>query len=782
MKKLGISVALSMVAMIFLSMMPIMPVKAAEEIYMTPAANPPAPGPSLGFKWNITIWVKDYDNPNVFAWQAKLVYNGVGAKINATRAWNAAFDPLYIFTGRAVVGTPPVIVPQVSVLMGDSLLGGNAETTPPNPAKLAIVEFEILGAPAKYETLSTALSFVDADTFLLDESLASRTPILTGGTYSWVWSPPTTQPQLEVVPSLVEMNAEPFNVPVIGSTFNVAIRLRDLDVGWAITSAAFRLSFNPAIIDIVGGAGDVTINAASWDGPSALVFGPGTVDITVSTTQSLAGDVLVATIKFTVMNQLLSPPNPAPPGSPRGTGQLVSALDLSNEALVDHIGPIPNDPSVDGKVIVFNLQALPLAWLSVEPPSTTLGPELVIGQQFGKTFTVGVKMNKLHSGWKTIGVQFRLSYDPTLLQVLSIDEGPYMAQFAPYGTWFYGNVEPPDLVYPQHVLVGILILPNGTGHWNTWAGWDPVTHAKASGILATITFKPLKQSWVTTYTDTLDILENMATDTGAGDVPLAAPVDGTVTILPIAPAGRVIDVWMFDPAFGGEGAGMPADLVLPQMGLNLTAKVTYNWQPVSYKKVTFEIRNMDTGQLWAVLQDDTDDFGHAYVFFRMPWTGQGAEANLGKWRITVSVTLADVVITDYMDFDYDYLIRITSVTTNKLEYYKSNDVIVTVNYKSKVKRAETVTMYVTIQDELGVPIGIASKTRVISGGAFCTYKTYTDTVTIHVPRWAYAGQATVRVSFVWGLPSEGGEAVAQEVTAIIWILPIHFDDPWLIDP
>src|SRR3989304_9930398 len=102
------SLALSMVAMIFLSMMAISPAFAAEEIFMTPSVNPPAPGPSVGFKWNVTIWVKDYDNPNVQAFQVKLLYNGVAAKINATRAWLGMGDPSYVFVGRATVGTPAV--------------------------------------------------------------------------------------------------------------------------------------------------------------------------------------------------------------------------------------------------------------------------------------------------------------------------------------------------------------------------------------------------------------------------------------------------------------------------------------------------------------------------------------------------------------------------------------------------------------------------------------------------------------------------------------------------
>jgi len=791
MKRKSSSLVLSMVAMLFLSMMAIIPAHAAvtPEFYMTPSANPPTPpGPSMDFAWNVTVWVKNI--ADLYAWQVQLYYDPL--LLSNTKIVLAP-EELAIWGGVPVTAFGPNYAKA-----GDSKLGAVAGHTGAGPFKLALIEFKIIKAPAKYETLSCVLNINNDDTFVVEGDVEvppvkdMNDPIKTNGSYTWVWKPPVTKPKLAVIDptdgdNKIIMNPSMYTEWVVGKQFNAEVWILNLDVGWAITNATFALKFNTTVIDTE--AANITINTAAWNRPYSVTVThpavPDRIDIIVRTNKSLSGNVLIATIKFTVKTQKIAPPAPAPPlpGS-----YDYSKLDLQDEVLFDHAGRIIPDPSTDGEVFVYAKLVLPLAWLSVEPPVITLGPDLVIGEQFGKTFTVGVQMNRLHKGWKLVGVQFRLKYDPTLLQVLSINEGPYMAQFATYGTWFYGNVEPAFPPYPKHVLVGVLILPSPDGtNWPV-AGDVPETGPKGTGILATITFKPLKQSWVTTYITTLDIFEYMSVNGEPGTIPLGPEVDGTVKILPIAPTGRVIDVWMLDPPLGGQGPGTPADLVLPQMKLHIVAKVTYNWQPVSYKKVTFEIRGpfphgqFGQGKLWAVLQNDTCEDGHAVVGFRMPWTGHSADELLGGWGVMVSVTLADVVITDIMEFDYDYLIRIWSVTTDKLEYYKSNDVKITVKYGTKSMRAHTVTMYATIQDELQVPIGIASLTRVISGGRLCTYKNFTDTVVIHVPTWAYAGKAIVRVSFVWGLPSQRGEAVAQEVTAIIWILPIHWDDPWLTDP
>jgi len=401
-----------------------------------------------------------------------------------------------------------------------------------------------------------------------------------------------------------------------------------------------------------------------------------------------------------------------------------------------------------------------------------------------------VNIEFLHFAWEMIAFNMRLTFDPDLLMVVAVTEGDFLQDptWNWYGTYFISFIEAPNVFCPEwHVLAGGILLPNGTGYY------DQTTMPEGSGTLFEVTFKPIKQSWVDTYTYDFDIYpifppSNYLIDAKAIEIPILDAYSGHLTILPISPRGRWIDLWMCNPPLGGEGINEPADLVLPQSELTLCAKVTYNWQPVSYKKVTFEIRGpfphgeFETGFLWGVLQDDTCDDGHASVTFRMPWTGHEAEDLIGTWGVMVSVTLADVVIIDYMEFDYDYLIHIWEISTDKDEYYKCNDVEVTVTFGTKSAREYDVTLYVTTTDELGVPIMIGELGLTVGGGELCHYKNFTVSVTTHVPLWAYAGLATVHASIVFGLPSEGGEAAGQEVTTTIWVLPVHADDPWFVDP
>jgi len=777
-----------LIATLLASMLAILPpAYAAFEVYMVPSANVfDTDTVTVSYKWNITFYARDIPTPGAFAFQFKCFFNP--AFLNVTGAWLATGDPTYIFFGKSTVSPTPSIGAN-NVLVGDSILVG-APTSGAGPFKLGIVEFHVIASPGKYESFYSDLDINNVDTYLLDESLAEIAGLTkTNGYVQYDWAPPTT------IPTIVAQPVDPLlaGATLTGTTlefdqyhewnctyFDVEIILEGLSAGWALHNASFTLSYDTMVLDDVSVAVD-----PAWAGPGNTVgIVPGQIDVFVEgyTPPPPSGDVLICTITFHIFNQTTT----ITPTFDE------SALELSNVILWDTVGTI-DFFFENGNVIVWRKALISTPWLEVDPADTVLGPELVIGQQYGQLFTVKVVLEEIHFAWELVGYNVRLTYDPDLLMVVEVKEGEFLKrpEWNWYGTFFVAYDEGPNFVCPrQHVLAGGLILPNGTGYWDQ-------PNPEGTGVLFEVTFKPLKQSWIDTLTDTFEIYPifwdtdpEYLIDESAVNIPVdeSKIVDGTLTILPISATGRVIDVWMCDPELGGMGIGTPADLVLPQMGITLCAKVTYNWQPVAYKKVTFEIRGpfphgeFETGDLWAVLQDDTCDDGHATAFFRMPWTGHDAEELIGTWGVMVSVTLADVVITDIMEFDYDYLIHIWSVTTDQPEYYKCNTAQVTVDFGTKSTREFDVTMYVTIQDELGVPINIAYVATTVGGAELCHYTNFTLTVPIHIETFAYAGLAEVRVSFVFGLPSEGGEAAGQEVSTFIWILPVHADDPWFVDP
>ena len=121
-------------------------------------------------------------------------------------------------------------------------------------------------------------------------------------------------------------------------------------------------------------------------------------------------------------------------------------------------------------------------------PEIYVDPSLYSAEKLYEIFNVSVKIRNIEASHKVVGVQFRLQYNNTLLEVLDAYEGPFMKQFnntnePPY-TYFIKYIED-DPVYGPNVLIGILLLPNATGQWTNFP--------EGNGTLATITFKAIYQ-------------------------------------------------------------------------------------------------------------------------------------------------------------------------------------------------------------------------------------------------------------------------------------------------
>lgn len=846
MKKLGSSIALSMVTMLLLSMMAIFPAytQLTPEFYMEPSVNPPAPGPYIGFKWNVTVYVKDITD--VYAWMVHLAYDPT--LLNLT---NIVIPP----EEKALWGGMPVTFYGADYgEAADTLIGDVPGVTGAGPYALALFEFEILKAPQKYETLSCALNIDNDDTYLLDSATPPVTisPVTkTDGSYTWTWTEPETKPRMAVVPPYKELGM----YDVWNSTnhaFDIVIQ--ELDVEWALHNASFSLSYNSALVDIVS----IVVDPL-WTTNTVDTTTPGIITVFVGDPSTTPfGDVLVYTVTFHVKAQGMAPPRE--PGTYDDSDMI-----FSDVVLYDTAGTIPTRPAVDGRLRVFCKLELPLPWFKVVPDNVTLGPELVVGPQFGKEFDVNITIT-MHGQWSMIAWNLRLTYDKTLLDVVSVEEGPFLQdpRWNKYGTYFTSVLDGPNPDVPkENIAMGGLLFPDpATGDWERFPGlWNPALTVEnttatepahmilsqmwhelspatstmhhqdsyedtdsdglfsvgdrislddgvwykivavtrpggdhvildleqepviVEGTLATIRFRAIKQSWTEDYSCDLAIYplfpdpDSYVIDKDMNPILVdeGSIVDGTYTVLKIAAAGRIIDAWIgeYPFPFGGQGVNEPADLVVPQQQISITVKVTYNWWPVGNKEVAIEIRDPQ-GRLVDLQKITTDEDGHAYKTIGMPWPSdpQQAEELLGKWTIYATADIGGEVTTDVLVFDYDYLVRIWSVETDKLEYAHLETVAVTVTYGTKAMQDYDVIMSAVIQDELEVPIGVALLSKTIGGAEFCTYKNYTDQVTILIPWWAYAGEATVRANFFNDLPSMGGVAVTPETTETIWILPI----------
>jgi hypothetical protein len=74
-------------------------------------------------------------------------------------------------------------------------------------------------------------------------------------------------------------------------------------------------------------------------------------------------------------------------------------------------------------------------------------PSLIQVQRLDKTFQVNVTINDLWEGWRAVGVQFRLLYNDTLLEIVNVTEGPFLESFACTG-WRHDIPQQHRLVEP----------------------------------------------------------------------------------------------------------------------------------------------------------------------------------------------------------------------------------------------------------------------------------------------------------------------------------------------
>jgi hypothetical protein len=361
---------------------------------------------------------------------------------------------------------------------------------------------------------------------------------------------------------------------------------------------------------------------------------------------------------------------------------------------------------------------------------------------------------------------------------------PFYSIFVPY-------VES-DGMYGPHILVGNLLLPHEppTVGYNMFPG--------GSGTIAVIKFHVIDQKVKHSCTEpfenltcNLGFLHAKFVDYKKTEIPcnITSFTNGTVTILGSWFGGRYIDVYggavnrgyggtygtpfAFPAPYGGQGPNENMDLVIPQSVVYLLADVKYNCWPVQSKDVGYEIEgpyeqegwDQSDPETWVQRQayhvrkysNRTDEDGTAWIKFQMPWPCENPESYFGKYRVTVTVDICGVVVTDTLWYDYYYLVEITKVTTDKHDYMHCEDVFITIQFRSKAQQEYPVLFAIVIQDELETDFGYVYIETSVSGAEFCHWNEYeTRAVTIHVVKWAFAGIAKILVSAFDKDPTDGG--------------------------
>jgi Cohesin domain len=455
-------------------------------------------------------------------------------------------------------------------------------------------------------------------------------------------------------------------------------------------------------------------------------------------------------------------------------GNVNCALTISNVKAGDlGANPIPVT-STNG---YYELDWAPLT----SKPYFTVIPSTYTASAVGEIFNITVCVNNLASGWAAVGFEFKLSYNASILQLLGVSEGSWLPPFGVspnQGTLFL------TAFGAGFVQIGDVVLPDING---TWHPPFPSAANPNNVPMAILTFNATAQGlFPTVLSCPLHLYDTKVGDYLGNPVVQDPPVDGFYSIKPKV-LGRAIDIFVgqdgspYPNPYGGQGPNAPADMFWPQKQVCVWAYVTYNEWPEQQKDVAFEIFDPH-GTRWGLIYARTNETGYAYTCFRLPWPCDNPEYYIGVWTIIGSVDVACNIVNDTVQFHYDYLVRIWKVTADKATYKHNETACYTIEYGSHAQQTYNVTIAVTGLDETGVPFGFAYKQVQIGGTVFCTYKNFTDTLCIYIPKWARAGQGEVDTAFLDNWPSMGGTVQSGYYTGSQWLgycpIPINIEAAW----
>lgn len=490
-----------------------------------------------------------------------------------------------------------------------------------------------------------------------------------------------------------------------------------------------------------------------------------------------------ATHKYFELAYTLLAPEPAKSGSgviakltfqikqsPPWKGSISSLIHFEESILADISSPPQNIPheDIDG---IFEFRWAPPTtkpFLSVKPVKTTFvsGPPLV--NTSDAFFNIYVWIENCTEGWWVIGAEFKLAYNGTLIKYVGIEVDPWLDAFGDI------YLVPPvfgtrgDGLKFLHTAVVLLPHDYPPSEW-----WWPI---EGSGALVKITFEVIHQEefpWVAQ--SPLDLYDILFSDIQAEPVEAAPEKDGLVEIQGYI-LGRMIDVYtQYPEPYGGQGINMPSDAFAPQNEVCLSAKVTYNLDPVQNKPVSFEIKWPD-GTVLLTRVAFTDINGIAKTCFRIPWLDQlsDPERVFGVWKVFATVEIADEVVNDTLTFKVAWLMEIIDIETadsfQKQKPAPLGEMWFKVTWEVRSAQPRYAVITVVVYDELGVPIAWDSYDGNFSAEAICVPRTYSHNFTLYIPTWAYVGTATVYANIYTDFPQNGGATYGPEFSKKFFII------------
>ena len=397
---------------------------------------------SIGYKFWITVWL-NATGYEVGSWQFYMIYNknylnitqytltGTGGTISQffENSGSSTFYP-----GASLGAYNDT---HNYIMMGESWLSGPFGT---GCGTLATLEFEVIAVPPKGGKITSLIDistgFAAGDTLVQDPTMANILQAAYDCTYAFTWVQPP-EPYLGVSPVSQEFGM--FD-NVTGWPVDVSIYIMGLDAAWYLVNASFTFSYDPTLVSVT--ADNITLNTADWDVAAQSSISNGNITFYVETSKDLYGDVKVADITFTIIYQ--------------GDYPEVSVCELKfyDIHLFDHAMEIPTKAPLEGEIRIVGFIALPMPHLEVSPSEVVMGPE----PSLGKEFSVDVVMKGLYEAWHLVGYNFRLKYDDTLLEVVDVQEGSFLADTTSWGYVLLKDITLPAAAPPLYMSNITLIL------------------------------------------------------------------------------------------------------------------------------------------------------------------------------------------------------------------------------------------------------------------------------------------------------------------------------------
>jgi hypothetical protein len=379
---------------------------------------------------------------------------------------------------------------------------------------------------------------------------------------------------------------------------------------------------------------------------------------------------------------------------------------------------------------------VPGPWLKVNPSylrATSLGEE--------KTYDI--EINEVDVQHRLVGVEFKVRFDNTLLDVVDAVEGPFIKDpaWALNGTQFVGPIIEEDET-GWFVLVGILLLPHQAGNWTAFP--------EGSGVLASITFSaiyfdPAGQSL---FSDIILDDVKMANDQAKKILP-QKPAENGVYEAKLRVFAGMVDIYTewslvypgMDPDWGGKGENMPSDGFPPQAQVTLFVNATYRGDPVPGKPMSIMVYD-PSGVLVVARTTLTNGVGIANMSFRIPQD----ETKFGTWTAVVVAEIAENIVEDSVDFEVGYIVETIPPTIEGVQC-KGDSIEITLDYDSiMLYQSVNSTFEFVIYDDLGFPVFKASVDATVAPEGNPSIP-----LTIIVPTWAFSGTAKLYVNVFYDL-------------------------------